>query len=513
MNSKHLAASLVPIGLSLMSFSHKAENKKVNPNLVFIISDDLGIGDLSCYGATKVSTPNIDRLASNGVRFTSTYASSSVSTPARFCLLTGKYPWRQDNTGIAAGDAGMVIDTSYYTLADLFKNNGYKTAAIGKWHLGLGGKSGPDWNGEITPSPHNLGFDYYFVMPATVDRVPCVYVENNRVVNSDPNDPIYVDYNKKIGDWPTGKENPELLKMHPSHGHDNTIVNGISRIGFMTGGKRALWVDEDIADTITSRAKQFIINNKENPFFLYMGTQDVHVPRVPHPRFEGKSGLGPRGDVILQLDWTVGEIMNTLDSLGIADNTIFVFTSDNGPVIDDGYKDMAVEMLNGHTPSGIYRGGKYSIYEAGTRIPLIVSWPAGIKRGKTQNAMFSQVDILPSMAELLGTELPEGAAPDGKSYLPTMLGNDSKGCKYIVQQSVFMTLAIIEGDWKYIEPSDAPLILSSTNTELGSYKEGALFNIKKDPGEKNNLISKYPGRAKELAVKLQDVKQKNRTAN
>lgn len=183
----------------------------------------------------------------------------------------------------------MIIDTACVTMADLFKNAGYVTGAIGKWHLGLGGPNGPDWNGEITPSPRNIGFDYDFVIPATVDRVPCVYIENDRVVNLDPKDPIFVDYNKKVGNWPTVKENPELLKLKSSHGHDNTIINGIGRIGYMTGGKSALWVDEDIADTIVSKAKAFIAKNKENPFFLYLGTQDVHVPRIPHPRFAEKA--------------------------------------------------------------------------------------------------------------------------------------------------------------------------------------------------------------------------------
>lgn len=233
-----------------------------------------------------------------------------------------------------------------------------------------------------------------------------------------------------------------------------------------------------------------------------MGTQDVHVPRTPHPRFEGKSGLGARGDVVLQLDWTIGEIMKTLDSLGLADNTILVFTSDNGPVLDDGYRDHAVEMLNGHTPSGIYRGGKYSIYEGGTRIPFIVRWPAMIKAGTKQESFFSQVDFFPTMAAITGMQLPENAAPDGRAYADVFLGKDVPGCEYVIQQSQYATLAIIEGDWKYIEPSNAPEIQRETNTELGSYKTGALFNIKEDPCEKNNLVDVYPEIAGRLAEKL-----------
>ncbi len=189
------------------------------------------------------------------------------------------------------------------------KSAGYTTGVVGKWHLGLGPEGGPDWNGEIKNGPLDIGFDYSFIIPATGDRVPCVFVENRRVVGLDPEDPITVSYNNKVGDWPTGKENPELLKMHPSHGHDMTIVNGISRIGYMTGGKSALWVDEDIADVITGKAVNFIEGNKDKPFFLYFATHDIHVPRVPNQRFVGKSGMGPRGDAILEFDWSVGEII------------------------------------------------------------------------------------------------------------------------------------------------------------------------------------------------------------
>ena len=287
------------------------------PNIIYIFADDLGIGDLSCYGATKVSTPHIDRLAGQGVQFTNAYATSATSTPSRFGLLTGMYPWRQENTGIAPGNSELIIDTACVTMADMLKEAGYATGVVGKWHLGLGPKGGTDFNGRITPNAQSIGFDYEFVIPATVDRVPCVFVENGHVAGLDPNDPITVNYDHKVGNWPTGEENPELVKLKPSQGHNNTIINGIPRIGWMTGGKSALWKDEDIADIITDKAKNFIASHKEEPFFLYMGTQDVHVPRVPHPRFAGKSGLGTRGDVILQLDWTIGEIMNTLDHLYI----------------------------------------------------------------------------------------------------------------------------------------------------------------------------------------------------
>ncbi|HKY53326.1 MAG TPA: sulfatase-like hydrolase/transferase, partial [Anaerolineales bacterium] len=340
------------------------------PNVILIYTDDLGYGDLSCYGAKQIQTPNIDRLAKEGRLFRNAYATSATCTPSRFSMLTGVYAWRRKDTGIAPGNAQLLIDPNKITLPAIFKKAGYKTSVVGKWHLGLGDKQGPQWNEAIKPGPLELGFDESFIIPATVDRVPCVFVEGHHVVNFDPSDPIEVSYKNKIGNQPTGIENPELLKMKPSHGHDQTIVNGISRIGFMKGGKKALWRDEDIADILTKRALSFIQRNAEESFFLYFSTHDIHVPRVPHERFAGKNSMGPRGDVILQLDWSVGEILKQLDAYKISDKTIIIFTSDNGPVVDDGYNDQAVDRLGSHKPAGHLRGGKYSAFEGGTRVPL-----------------------------------------------------------------------------------------------------------------------------------------------
>ena len=475
------------------------------PNIIYIFADDLGIGDLSCYGATRISTPNIDRLAGQGAQFSNAYTTSATSTPSRFGLLTGMYPWRQQNTGIAPGNSELIIDTNCVTMADMMKGAGYATGVVGKWHLGLGAEGGTDFNKKISPNTQDIGFDYEFVIPATVDRVPCVFVENGHVVGLDPKDPITVSYTEKVGNWPTGEENPELVTLKPSQGHNNTIVNGIPRIGWMTGGKSALWVDEDIADVITDKAKQFIGQHKNEPFFLYMGTQDVHVPRVPHARFAGKSGMGTRGDVILQLDWTIGEIMNTLDSLNLADNTIFIFTSDNGAVIDDGYHDMAYELLNGHTPMGIYRGGKYSAYEAGTRVPFIVRWPARIKPTK-QRALFSQIDVYASLATILNQPIADGAAPDSQDFSDVLLGKSDQGRAFVVQQNLNNTLAIIREGWKYIEPSDEDPIEFWTKTELGNDKRPQLYNLHNDPTEKQNIAQQHPELTREMAIALEDVK-------
>lgn len=474
------------------------------PNIVFIYTDDLGYGDLSCNGATQIQTPHIDRLAKEGIRFTNAHATSATCTPSRFSLLTGTYAWRKKGTGIAPGDASLIVPTDKITLPGVLKKAGYATAIVGKWHLGLGGPEGPDWNGVISPGPREIGFDYSFILPATVDRVPCVFVENGRVVNLDPSDPIQVSYDKKVGDWPTGKEHPELLKLEPSHGHDQTIVNGISRIGYMTGGKKALWKDEDIADVITEKSKQFMISNRSHPFFLLITTHDIHVPRTPHERFAGKSGLGARGDVILQLDATVGEINRVLDSLGLRENTLIIFSSDNGPVVDDGYQDLAVEKLGQHRPSGNFRGGKYSAFEAGTRVPFIVSWPRGMKKNKTSDALFSQIDMLASLAALTGQQLADDEATDSFNQLPVLLGQSKKDRPYLVEQA--NALSLVSGHWKYIEPKAGPAKNTSVNIELGNAMEPQLYDLSKDSGEQHILATKKVALVQELAALLETIR-------
>ena len=354
-----------------------AENKNQNtdkPNVIFIYADDLGYGDLECYGAKNVQTPNVNRLASEGIRFINAHATAATSTPSRYSMLTGEYAWRKPGTDVAAGNAGMIIRPEQYTMADMFKSSGYATGAFGKWHLGLGDKTAQqDWNAPLSASLGDLGFDYSYIMAATADRVPCVFIENGQVANYDPSAPIEVSYIKNFPGEPTGKDNPELLyNLKPSHGHDMSIVNGISRIGYMKGGGKALWKDENIADSITAHAVDFIKQHKDEPFFMYFATNDVHVPRFPHNRFRGKNKMGLRGDAIAQFDWSVGQLLEALDKMGLTQNTLIILSSDNGPVVDDGYDDKAEELLNGHEPAGNLRGGKYSAFEGGTRVPVIV---------------------------------------------------------------------------------------------------------------------------------------------
>jgi arylsulfatase A-like enzyme len=503
MKTKKIIPGLLGIISAATPFSNAQSPEK--PNIIIIYADDLGYGDVSCYGATSLKTPNIDRLSNQGLRFTNAHCTSATSTPSRYSLLTGEYAWRRKGTGILPGDASAIILPDCITLPSIMKNAGYSTGVVGKWHLGLGPAGGPDWNGEISPGPLDIGFDYSFIIPATGDRVPCVFVENRRVSGLDPADPITVSYKEKKGNWPTGKENPELLKMHPSHGHDMTIVNGISRIGYMTGGKSALWIDEDIADVITGKAVKFIEDNKENPFFLYFSTHDIHVPRVPNERFAGKSGMGPRGDAILEFDWSVGEIVKTIARLKLTKNTIIIVTSDNGPVDDDGYKDQAVELLGSHKPAGLLRGGKYSAFDGGTRVVFIAFWKGKIKKG-VSDALFSQIDLMASFAKLTGKAMPAGAGPDSYNNLNTLLGKAGRGREWVVENASNGRLSIIKGDWKFIEPGPGEKVQENTNTETGNDPMPQLYNLSTDIGEKNNVAPDNQVIVNELTELLQRIK-------
>jgi arylsulfatase A-like enzyme len=473
------------------------------PNIVLIYADDLGYGDVSAYGAHALTTPNIDRLAKAGLRFTDAHSGAATCTPSRYSLLTGEYAFRTPGTGVLPGDAALVIEPGRTTLASVLRGAGYVTGVVGKWHLGLGPNGGPNWNADITPGPLDIGFDEAFIMAATGDRVPTVYVENRRVAGLDPADPITVSYAEPFPSLPTGKANPELLKVAPSHGHDQTIVNGISRIGYMKGGAAALWKDEDMADVFTSKAVGFIERQRAKPFFLYFALHDPHVPRVPHPRFVGRTSLGPRGDAIAEADWSVGQILDTLDRLKLADNTIVIFTSDNGAVVDDGYKDDAVTKLGSHTPSGPFRGGKYSHFEGGTRVPFILRWPARVKPG-TSDTLVSQVDFLASFAALSKQPLAGARAPDSVDTLAAFLGTSRTGRTELIEQAGGQALR--SGQWKYIEASKRPTRNEQTNTELGNDAVPQLYDLSRDPGERQNLADSHPEKVKELQDRLEAIR-------
>lgn len=506
MNKKLIAASLlapITLGQAMAARKNKQATDPNRPNVIVILADDLGYGDLGCYGAKNVETPNVDRLARQGIRFTDTHAVASTSTPSRYSLLTGEYAWRRADTDVAAGNAGMIIKPQQFTMADMFRSRGYRTCAIGKWHLGLGDRQGTqDWNAPLPASLADIGFDYHYIMAATADRVPCVFIEDGCVANWDAEAPIQVSYRQNFPGEPTGKDNPELLynlKATPGCGHNQSIVNGIGRIGYMKGGGKALWKDENIADSITTHAIRFINENRDRPFFMYFATNDVHVPRFPHPRFRGKSGMGLRGDAIVQFDWSVGQIMETLDKLGIADNTLIILSSDNGPVIDDGYQDCAEELLNGHRPAGPWRAGKYSTFEGGTCVPAIVRWPARVKAGQTSATLMSQIDWMASLGSLIGARFPEGSAADSENRIGNIIGTDSTNRPYVIEMAANRTLSVRTHEWKYIEASDGPKVLTwAPKAETGYNPTPQLYNMQDCPWESGNVADKHPQQIFEL---------------
>jgi arylsulfatase A-like enzyme len=499
MKIKYIVLSFLAFTVSLKS-TCQTNNKTAKPNIVFIYLDDLGYGDLSCYGATAIKTPNIDALANGGVRFTNGYATSATCTPSRYGLLTGVYPWRNKDAKILPGSAPLLIGKEQLTIPKMLKEKGYQTAVVGKWHLGLG-TGIVDWNQQLDAGPNDVGFDYSYIMAATQDRVPTIYIDNGKVVNLDSKDPISVNYDKNFPGQPTGKENPELLSMKWHHGHNSSIVNGIPRIGYVKGGKSANWSDVDLADHFLEKAQTYVKSHKENPFFLYYALNQPHVPRTPNPRFVGKSGMGPRGDVILEADYCVGEIVKTLNEEGVLDNTLIVFSSDNGPVLNDGYYDDAVEKLGNHKPNGPLRGGKYSLLEAGTRVPFFTYWQGKIKP-QVSDALVCQIDLLESIAKLVNIDV---KSTDSQELLDVFTGKSNIGRKNLVIEANTKT-AFRQGDYIMIPPYPGDPILEEVNIEMGNDKDFQLYNLKKDIGQNNNLAKAQPKKLKEMMKNFESIR-------
>lgn len=493
-----------------------------HPNIVVIYADDLGYGDISCYGATRVKTPNLDRLASQGLRMTNGHCPSATCTPSRYALLTGEYAWRQDGVRILPGDAPALIQPGKPTLPSMLQRAGYATGVVGKWHLGLG-DGHVDWNRDVVPGPLEVGFDYAYFIPATIDRVPTVYLEGHRVVGLDPTDPLRVDYRNKVGDEPTGRDNPDELHMRFSDGHDGSIVDGVSRIGWQAGGHAARWSDENMADHLTGKAIGFMEAHRSRPFFLYFATNEIHVPRLPASRFRGATDMGPRGDSIVELDWCVGQVMAALDRLGLAQDTLLLFSSDNGPVLDDGYVDGAVERLGGHRPSGPLRSGKYSIYDGGLKVPMIVRWPGMVAAGRTSHALVDHVDLMASLAGLVGQSLPAAAGVDSLNVLPALLGRSPRGRQWVIEDtntavseksSLSKTggatlLALVDDGWKLIAAHGSPT--SFHGNAIGTAPAPQLFHIATDPGETQDVAHRYPHRVHVMAARLEAYRAAGRT--
>ena len=523
-----LLLSLVSAGLGqeVANAKNPQATAKSTPNIVVIMADDLGYGDLSCYGATNIETPNIDRLAANGIRFTDGYCSASTCTPTRYSLLTGNYAFRTRGTGIAPPNSPALIAAGTETIASILQRGGYRTAVIGKWHLGLGPKKdknakkndgpfGPDWNGDLKPGPLEIGFDSCFLLPTTNDRVPQVYVQDHRVANLDPNDPLWVGNKRPSQSHPTGKTHRDTLKLDWSHGHNATIHNGISRIGFYTGGESARFRDEDLADMWVKKSVEFLEANRNKPFFLFFSSHDLHVPRMPHERFQGKSKLGLRGDSILQLDWSVGELTKTLKRLGIEKNTLVIFCSDNGPVMDDGYKDGALEKLGDHRAAGPFSGGKYSVYEGGTRTPFITHWPGTIAPQESDQVVCT-VDLAASFAKLINQPLADDACTDSFDVLDALLGKPSaRGRETLIQQDNGNkgSFGFRKGNWKLQRHDKGKSRNLNVDHKLARTKvpKFQLFNLADDPSESINVIEKHPKIAAKLKALLTQQIEAGRT--
>lgn len=474
------------------------------PNIVVIMADDLGYGDVSCNGSKTITTPNIDKLAANGLRFTSGYCSAATCTPTRYSFLTGTYAFRVKGTGVAPPNAPALIRPGTPTIASVLKQQGYATAVVGKWHLGLG-KDAPDWNGELKPGPREIGFDHCLLLPTTNDRVPQVLVENHRVRNLDLKDPLWVGNKPPSDDHPTGVTHRAELKMDWNVGHNGTIHNGISRIGYYTGGMKARFRDQDLGDEWVRETDRWINANKDRPFFLFFASHDIHVPRTPHERFLGKSGMGPRGDSILEFDWCVGEVVKTLDRLKLTEKTIVVVCSDNGPVLDDGYKDKARELLGEHKPAGPLSGGKYSVLEGGTRTPFIVSWPRTVKPG-TSDEVVCTIDLATSFATLAGAVLPDDGLLDSMNVIDALLGRPgARGRDFLIQQdNNGGRFGLRAGVWKLIHQSGKG---PKTKEAPGD----ALYHLADDPAEKKNVAGSRPEELKRMRKLLADAISAGRT--
>lgn len=456
------------------------------PNIVVILSDDVGWGDLGCYGATKIKTPNLDALAKDGMRFTNAYASASMCTPTRYSLLTGQYSWRRNgpglSKGVSNGDSPLLIPVDMPTLPGILKASGYHTGVVGKWHLGFtNGK--PDFNKELSPGPLEVGFNEYFGYPATNDRVPTVLIRDHRVVNLDPADPIQYSYSE-------GEAKAQNLSR---------MASGRQRIGWMSGGKAAQWKDTELADMLTKEAVGFVERNHKGPFFLYFAPHDCHAPAIPGPRFAGSTGLSARADMIQELDWSVGEVMKALDRTGVAGNTLLLFSSDNGAY---------VENEDGHRPNGPYRGQKSQLWEGGCREPFIARWPDRIRPG-VSDALVCLVDMAATAAAIAGAKIPQGGAPDSFNLLPLLSGEPSvKGRDHLILLGGTGYFAVRNGPWKFIPDLSTVDGWKASKTPAASKLKGpGLYNLDNDPGETENLVTKRPDIVKKMSALL----EKNQT--
>ena len=464
------------------------------PNIVFVLADDLGYGDVQALNArSKVPTPHLNRLARQGMTFTDAHSPSAVCTPTRYGALTGRYCWRSRlKRGVLNGYSAPLLEPGRLTVAGMLRANGYHTSVVGKWHLGLGFQKGADgqidYAKPVTDGPNDHGFDDSFIIPASLDFPPYVYIENGRVIEMPSIDQPAVKF-------------PGFLRRGP---------------------RQPGLVMDDCLDELTRRAAAVIRERarKEPPFFLYFPLTAPHKPVQPHPRFIGKSGLGLYGDFVMQVDWTVGQVMQSIDSAGIGKNTLLIFTSDNGSFMrrlgpeekEDHVSDATIQAYNEthHTANGELRGTKADVWEAGHRVPFFARWPGVIAAGSTCDKLTAHVDLFATCAEIAGAKLPDDAAEDSFSWLPLFRGGDwAKPRAPIINHSAAGMFALRSGKWKLIAGNGS----GGREAPKGKpfQKPFMLFDLQADVGEQNDLAKAKPKLVEQLTAQLEAIRGNGRS--
>lgn len=495
--------SAILLSLTLCGAAPNAVDK---PNVLLILADDLGYGDLGCYGATKVETPNIDSLASAGRRFTDAHSPCSVCTPTRYNVLTGRYAWRTwaQSSCVWANDP-LLLDVDRFTLADLFQQQGYDTACIGKWHLGFGRPGmegwddvlGPDYNRPLLPGPNECGFDYFWGVPH-VGQLPHVIIENHRVLGLTPDDPLRI--------TPDPRPGYEKDYLHrPRNG-------ATARLG-VKGGAAARYEHEELALMLTSRAVTWLEQQSgDRPFFLYLAHRNIHGPLKPNSRFRGPSEIGVYGDFISELDWSVGQLLETLKHKGMVDNTLILFTSDNGGVVR--YEPTDHAEIKGHYVNGVLRGQKTDVYEGGVRVPLIARWPGKVPAGSQDGSLIALTDLLATFADYFQVVLPADAGEDSYSFLGALLDQPARQAtrEAIVNDSYQGVMAIRRGNWKLVLGQHGGGAAKTPIPYDPAKPPGQLFHLGRDLSESVNEYESHPEIVAELTELLKQYQTQGRSA-
>jgi arylsulfatase A-like enzyme len=477
------ALTLVPAVALVLAASAAAAEPARKPNLVLILADDLGYGDPRCYNAaSKVPTPNLDRLAAQGLRFTDAHTPCAVCTPTRYGLLTGRYCWRTRlKRGVLQGYSPALIEPGRLTLASLLKRHGYATACVGKWHLGLGDRDKTDYDKPLSPGPNAVGFDYFFGIPASLDMPPYVFVENERVTEA-----------------PTATVGDSAMRRHGG--------KGFWRAGAIAPGFK----HADVLPKITEKALAWLAKqSKGRPFFLYFALTAPHTPWLPTPEYEGKSGAGPYGDFVAQVDAVAGRVLQALDDARLADDTLVIFTSDNGAH----WLPSDIEKWKHRANDGL-RGQKADIWDGGHRVPFIVRWPGRVPAGKTSDELICLTDVLATAAALIGDKLPPGAGEDSFDILPVLLGKKREGAvrEAVVHQSGDGTLGIRQGPWKLATALGSHGFSAPRNIQpRPGGPQGQLYNLAGDSTEQHNLWLEKPEVVKRLSGLLEKYKADGRS--